>query len=417
MPEHVLIVGGGLELIPLFRLIDPAVRTTVLCRMSLAPKVLKTGAHARVLAVGHAAPAAEWIAIARAVNASDPFTRLASLAERDQDKAAAIGEALGLEMHSQATTRLVQHKPDMRACLAEAGIDDTPYAVVRDACELRSFLAAHGGPCIVKPAAGYASIGIRRIDGEQDVELALAAAGRDDEWAHGGVLAERLHEGPQYSVEAFSEGGEHEIVGVTAKYSDPVTFIELGHVVPAPVSTRRRAAMAGYVTGVLDALRIRFGPTHTEIVWTAGGPRLIETHIRLGGDEIPQLVQAALGVDLLGHTVRQVLGHRVLPEIRACLRAAAGRRSEAVWFASLPVRGTLEAVEGLDEARAMSGVTEVRTLADPGAELTGLDSSRSRLALARASADDADAAVRLARAAVARLRFRLVTTVADQATI
>lgn len=410
-------MGGGLELIPLFQRIDPAVRTTVLCRLSLAHKVLKTGTHARVLAISPAAPVSEWIAIARAVNASDPFTRLASLAERDQDKAAAIGEALGLAAHSQATARLVCHKPEMRARLAATGIDDTPYALVSDVAGLRSFLAAHGGPCIVKPAVGSASIGIRRIDSEHDVELALLAAGRDDEWAYGGVLAERLHEGPQYSVEAFSEGGDHEIVCVTAKYSDPVTFVELGHVVPAPISPGRRAAMADYVTGVLDALQIRFGPTHTEIVWTASGPRLIETHIRLGGDEIPQLVEAALDIDLLCYTVRQVLGHCVLPEIRAGLEVAAGSRSEAVWFASLPVRGTLEAIEGVDEARAMAGVTEVRTLADPGAQLTGLDSSRSRLALARTSADDAGGAVRLARAAVARLKFRLVTGAADQATI
>jgi hypothetical protein len=45
---------------------------------------------------------------------------------------------------------------------------------------------------------------------------------------HAGVLVEQFHEGPQFSVEAFSECGEHQVVAITRKFSDPVTFVELG---------------------------------------------------------------------------------------------------------------------------------------------------------------------------------------------
>ena len=73
---------------------------------------------------------------------------------------------------------------------------------------------------------------------------------------------------------------------------------------------------------------------------------------------------------------------------------------EAVWFASLTARGTPEGIEGLDATRSIAGVTEVKLLADPGAKLTGLNSSKSRLALIRASADDAETAIQLARSAI-----------------
>ena len=70
---------------------------------------------------------------------------------------------------------------------------------------------------------------------------------------------------------------------------------------------------------VLDALGVEFGATHTEIVLGDAGPRVIETHIRMGGDEIPALAFDATDVDLADCVVRQTVGEKVLPEIRAVL--------------------------------------------------------------------------------------------------
>ena len=58
------------------------------------------------------------------------------------------------------------------------------------------------------------------------------------------------------------------------------------------------------------------GPTHTEIVLTESGPRLIETHLRFGGDSIWDLVTDATGVDLVKNQWRQMIGEKVLPGIR-----------------------------------------------------------------------------------------------------
>ncbi|MFF7989276.1 ATP-grasp domain-containing protein [Kitasatospora xanthocidica] len=409
MAEHVLVLGGGMDMPAMLREQGLEVRTTVACQLAVLPKIRRSAEHVRVLGLRADAPAAEWAAVVRAVHGLDPFTRVASFAERDQDRAAALAEELGLPMHSPRTVHLVHHKPSMRARLAEAGVDDTPFAVAADVSELRAFLARHGGPCIVKPAVGAGSIGVRRLDGEADLDSAFARADLDGEWARGGVLVERLHAGPQFSVEAFSEDGEHQVVCVTRKYSDPETFVELGHVAPAPLPEADHEAIARHVAAVLDALDIRFGPTHTEVVLTADGPRTIETHIRLGGDEIPALVHAALGVDLERHTVRQVLGLPVLAELRAelAVAAAAEPRHEAVWFARPTALGVLDAVDGLARARAGEGVSEVRPLTEPGAELAPLDSSGARLALARAHGPDARTAVARARAATAELRFRV----------
>jgi hypothetical protein len=119
------------------------------------------------------------------------------------------------------------------------------------------------------------------------------------------VLAERFHEGPQYSVEAFSQAAEHAVVAITRKYSDRESMVELGHVLPAPLNDDTQATIRDYVVRMLDALGVEFGPTNTEIVLAADGPRIIETHLRVGGDDIFDLVKDATGVDLVDLQVRQ----------------------------------------------------------------------------------------------------------------
>ena len=409
MPEHVLVVGGGMEMPSLLRQLSADVRTSVACQLAILPKLRDQTGHQRVLGLRADAPDSVWIEAVQFVHRADPITRVASFGERDQDRAAVIAAALGLAMHSPQTVQWVHHKPSMRERLALAGVDDTPFALVSSEEELRSFVRAHGFPCIAKPATGAGSIGIRRIDTHADVGPAFGTAGQETEWTGRGVLVERLHEGPQFSVEAFSEGGEHVIVCITKKYSDPRHYVELGHISPAPLPEITQRSVARYTRQVLDALDIGFGPTHTEIVLTDQGPRVIETHIRLAGDRIPYLVRGALGVDLVECTVRQVLGQPgLLDEIRKMLaeRGTDSRRYDAVWFATTDAASTLEAVSGADRVRAWEQVEDVEVHCAPGSRLEPLSSSDSRLGCVHAYAATPEEALRWARSGVEAIEFR-----------
>lgn len=174
------------------------------------------------------------------------------------------------------------------------------------------------------------------------------------------------------------------------------------------MSADQLTAISTYVRSVLSALEIGFGPTHTELVLTENGPRIIETHTRLAGDCIPpQLVQDALAVNLTEYTVRQVLGERnLLDGLRAELAHAATRppRYEAIWFASSEMDCTLESISGLEAARLREGVREVELYRAAGARLEPLRASNSRFGHARAYADDPP------RVAVLRAREALDAT-------
>ncbi|WP_032767271.1 ATP-grasp domain-containing protein [Streptomyces sp. CNS654] len=408
MTEHVLIVGGGREIPGLIRETGgPGTATTILCRLDLVPKIRKPAQHDRIIGLRSGASDEEWVALAAAVHARHPFTRVGTFGERDQDRAAAVADALGLPCHSPRTVAWVHDKHAMRRRLAETGVDTTPVAKVPDAAALRAFLDEHGTPCVVKPAQGAGSFGVSVVRDAEEADAAFARASADFALIpDAGVLVERFHEGPQFSVEAFSEGGEHVIVAVTRKFSDPVGFVELGHVVPAALSEDETAAVHGYVRALLDALEIGYGITHTEVVLTKEGPRVIETHVRLAGDEIPYLVQDVTGVDLISCVARQTLGLPVLDDIRATLGdPSVDRRPEAIWFAVPQARGRLDSIGGLAEAAELPDVVAVEALLEPGDEVGGLESSESRAAFVRARGADETEAVERARGVALGLDF------------
>jgi len=102
------------------------------------------------------------------------------------------------------------------------------------------------------------------------------------------------------------------------------SWVELGHIVPAATSPRLAAQIQELIPRCLDALGITFGPSHTELIASASGIEIIETHTRCGGGSITDLLRESVGVDLIGMTVRQALGR---PADDQPLNPAAGERS------------------------------------------------------------------------------------------
>ncbi|NUP21524.1 MAG: ATP-grasp domain-containing protein [Streptomyces sp.] len=410
--EHYLMFAASprLDYAARLREIDPKARFSVICRPQHLAALAADEGLQRVLAVRQGTSLEEVVALARTVHALDPVTRITAFWEQDQDRAAAVGEELGVATHRPETVRLVQDKGLMRERLREAGVEDTTAARAYGEDDLLAFGERAGYPFIVKPTAGTASFGVTLVHTpEEAAEAFRTAAGDFPGITRLGVLAEQFHSGDQYSVEGFSEAGEHVVVAVTRKYSDPRNMVELGHVLPAPLDPADRAAIADHVARVLDALGVEFGPTHTEVVLTADGPRVIETHLRVGGDEIFCLTEDATGVDMIDCQARQASGEKVLPGIRATLEAEREPRCEAIWYKAPEVTGTFMGLVGGEPQDP--GVT---VLLAPGTRLTGLAGSFTRAVRARASAPTAEEAVTAARAKLDALSLVLHVTPPDR---
>jgi len=371
------------------------------------------GAYEQLVLLDDEADAGTWVDIAEACHKGQPFDAVTAYHEQAYPLAVAIADRLGItSLIDLALLDRLRDKAVMRDVLAGHGVPSCRYARARGEAEVRVAVERIGVPCIVKPRDGEGSHGVTKIDTPADIGPALARIGRPA--LERGVLVEEFLAGEEVSVEAISGAHRHHILAVTKKYKDDQTFIEQGHLVPAPLDDAVRADIERYVDGALTALGVHDCPSHTEVMLTQQGPRIIETHSRVGGDRIVELVHLATGADLYDLVARQSIGQDIAP-----LLAAYGdgdrHRSAAVWYAapSGPPTHRLYQVGGVEQARALPGVDRVEILRAEGSRAGEVRESADRSALAIAVADAPGEALARAREAVRMLRFRYVWAAGD----
>jgi biotin carboxylase len=356
-------------------------------------------------------PTARWVRAARVIHAEWGIEAVASFADLDQDRAAAIAADLGLPFHSPETVCQVHDKLRMRARLNQSGLEAVPFSVVDSADDLARFCDATGLPVIVKPSRGWASAGIGLVRDRDDLAEAYrrAAEANPPLFGRSAPMAERYYEGPEFSVETITHAGEHHVFAVTEKFSDEQTKVELGHLVPARIGARDADRLVRHVTAALTVLGVRSGPAHTEVILSPAGPVVVETHLRDAGDDIPRLVQDATGVDMAEIFLRQVLGIDIgtFQEFQARREGPSYHGSAAIRFLAADHCGILDRIDGWDAVREMPGVVDVQQLIPDGATLAGLTSSFARLGQVRVQASDPEQALARAEAAVRALKPQL----------
>ncbi|MFJ9864317.1 ATP-grasp domain-containing protein [Streptomyces sp. NPDC101165] len=368
-----------------------------------------TDAAARYCAEVVEAPLADEeaaVAAGRALFARQSVVRFFSPSELGLVPAARLNEEFGLGGNSVRTVRLLKDKSAMRRRLAEVGLSPVRFRVVHSAAELAGFLSELGGPAMVKPLDYGGSAHVYRVDAAADaagIWEKAEAAGRTR------MLAEEFLVGHEVSVEAFTDDGVHTVVAVTDKLLGAGGFIEAGHSVPARVDEAARQGIVELTTRLLDAVGLVEGPSHTEIMITGSGLRIIESHNRAGGDSIPELVRLAYGVDLVRSAVAVPLGIEPWqPEVPPAVAGSAIRFVPAE-------PGVVTGVEVSDDMP--EGVT-LDVKARPGMVVPPLTWSVDRVCgqVIAVGTDAADAAARCEKA-VAGIRITTTpeTTVAGEA--
>lgn len=331
------------------------------------------------------------VALVSALHEVSPISRVVTQTEAAQLVAGHLNDLLGLPGNSARTTRLLHDKAAMRAVLNERGIGIVPYVTNPDREQLREFVAAHGA-AVIKPTKGSGSLGVHRVGSSDEVDAAWTWC---EEFGVGDFLAEKLLVGPELSVEAFSAEGRHTILAVTAKETDGA-MLEIGHVVPAPLAEAELDAVRALTVELLDAVGLQDGPTHTEIILTADGPYIVESHTRRGGDRINDLVRMVYGVDMEEATY-------CLAGLPAPLHALHPAKGAAAIRFLTAKPGTVTEVVGLAEAGSSEGVVEAKVTVQPGGVVSELLWSEDRCGHIIVRAEDAARAVRLAQEAADRV--------------
>ncbi|WP_432042012.1 ATP-grasp domain-containing protein [Streptomyces cadmiisoli] len=314
--------------------------------------------------------------LVRALHEAYPFQAAVSLFELGLLPAARVNEALGLAGESVATVELLLDKGRMRRYLDARGISPVASAVGRSARDVREFVHAHGFPVVVKPVSESGSLGVFRIRDPADIDVVaerfrsldgqLAAKDLSRADSFDEFLIEEFLDGPEISVETLSFDGRHVVVAVTDKECVGPGFVEIGHAQPSGCSPETLREVTQLVTDFLDAVGLRNGPGHTEVKLTSRGPRIVESHNRVGGDRINELAEIAYGIDMERYALGAGFG------LVAPLTTSPEPQGAAAIRFLTPEPGRVVEVTGVDAVRADPACAGLHLDVEPGDDVPPL---------------------------------------------
>jgi biotin carboxylase len=305
--------------------------------------------------------------------------------------AARVAARLGLPHPlSPDIAALAVSKQRQRQRLEEHGVPQPRWRVVTDSPDDLQL------PVVVKPPDRQGQKGLTLV--REPERLAGAVATAVTASRTNVAQVEELVDGPEVTVNAFSTGGVFHPLTVTDRLtaSDEAAFgVALAHAWPSEHDTDGAIEVA---RAAVTALGIENGPTYTQVVLAPEGPKVMELAARLGGGHDAELCEAALGVDLNGLALSAALGEPLevpRPEPRG---------GAVVRFLVSPP-GSLESVQGIDEASAQEGIVSARVYRRPGWVFAPLRRGSDRAGFVLATGNSRDDALAKADRAAELIRF------------
>jgi biotin carboxylase len=242
------------------------------------------------------------VAAARKLNETEPIDGVLCWDEARILQTAHVAEALGLPGGDVAMINRCRDKHLTRTALAAQGVPQ-PESVLVDTVDDALVTADKlGYPVILKPRALAASLGVVKVNSADELKQNWA-------FAHDTTVPEAPHYDVKVLVEEFADG--YEISIDAAVFQGQVTPFclarkeigyppyaeEIGHYVDAADPLLADEQLFQVLADAHAAIEFTDGVTHTEIMMTADGPKVIEINARIGGDMIPYLGLQATGAD------------------------------------------------------------------------------------------------------------------------
>jgi biotin carboxylase len=218
----------------------------------------------------------------------------------------------------------------------------------------------------------------------------------------GELLVERYLPGVEVALEGLLTGGELQTLALFDK-PDPLEgpfFEETIYVTPSRLSAPTQAAISARTAEAAAALGLREGPVHAELRINDDGVWLIEMAGRSIGGLCSTVLEFGTGVSLEELILLHAVGFP-LPSVERAGGAA------GVMMIPIPKGGMLRAVSGIEETRAIPGVTGVEITSPLNQPVTPLPEGASYLGFIFARGETPEDAEQTLREAHARLEFRI----------
>lgn len=225
-----------------------------------------------------------------------------------------VADQMGLVGNSIWSSLVSTNKYEMRRTLSASGLP-CPYFTVVNASNLGQLDPGKlKFPVIVKPTDRSGSRGVTKVDKIQDLSEALSRA-TSHSLSREAIIEDFVY-GKEVSVESISFEGKHYMLAITDKITTGApNFVELGHSQPSSFSLTHGTIIKELVQKALDALGIKNGASHAELIITDNDDiMIVEIGARMGGDFIgSHLVELSTGYDFVKGVIDVCLGRFSCP--------------------------------------------------------------------------------------------------------
>jgi biotin carboxylase len=337
-----------------------------------------------------------------------PIHGVVAVGDRPTGIAARAARALGLKGHPHDAVVTARHKLLTRQRLRDAGLT-VPWFRHAAVSDPPATLGSIPFPAVVKPVALSGSRGVMRVDDEAGLAAAWARlAGilrspdvqseRTD--LHDTIVVEGFVEGREFALEGLMTDGTLQTLAIFDK-PDPLEgpfFEETIYLTPSSQPAAVQRDIARDVARAAAAIGLHHGPIHAECRVNAGGVVVLEVAARPIGGLCARALRFGAGAPLEELLLRHALGEEVGHWTRE-------RPASGVMMIPIPRRGVFRGVAGVEAARAVPGIDDVRVTAKPDQLLVPLPEGSSYLGFLFARADTPAKVDAALRAAHARLEF------------
>jgi biotin carboxylase len=347
---------------------------------------------------------------------ANPIDGILVVGDRPTVIAAMVAQALGLPGHPPPAAASARNKLLTRERFRDSDLLVPWFFPTSTAADPVALAAMISYPCVIKPLTLSASRGVMRADDEPSFVraferlralLASPDVRAERDVAHDTILVEGFIDGWEFALEGIMH---HRALNALALFDkpDPLDgpfFEETIYVTPSSAPGPMQWDILDAVSRAAAALGLRHGPVHGECRVNDRGVYVLEVAARPIGGLCAKALQFQKESQGPKISLEELLLRHALGESPEGWRREA--EASGVMMVPIPHRGVFRGADGLDEAKAVPGVDEVRITAKPDQVLVPLPEGASYLGFIFAHGASVEDAERALRDAHGRLRFAI----------
>jgi hypothetical protein len=228
-----------------------------------------------------------------------------------------LGELLKLKHHN-GINEARRNKYLMLEAVGAAGlpvVQQRLCSAVEEACEFaRELGMGEQAKCVVvKPIRGVASDDVFLCKDLASVQLAFKTIHGSTVFGsprekHKTVLVQEFAVGQEFAIDIVSKDGQHKVAAIWIYDKRPANGASFVYYSTQLYDGELAPAIYDYAVKSLDALGLRWGLTHVEVIITDDGPRLVEVNCRQHNMDFAPLTMGCVGYNAWDMLLAAYLG-------------------------------------------------------------------------------------------------------------